>query len=143
MINHEETLMDGVLTFSDVTDGIRVSVQSYFLEGQSTPENGQFIWAYRIQIDNESTQTVRLLRRHWIITEGDGRVKEVTGDGVIGEQPHIEPGGRYIYTSGSPLGQPSGFMKGSYIMEDMNGQEFSVKIPTFSLDSPYSSRRIN
>lgn len=139
----EEELIDGILTFSDTTEDIRVSVQSYFLEGQSKPDEGQFVWAYRIQIDNESGKAVRLMSRHWIITDGDGSTREVMGDGVVGEQPLIEPGERYVYTSGSPLSHPSGFMKGTYDMVGEDGRELTVTIPTFSLDSPYCHDQIN
>ncbi len=142
-MEQDEALIDGVLTFSDVTDDIRVSVQSYFLQAQSKPEDGQFVWAYRIQIENEGNKTVRLMSRHWIITDGDGTTKEVVGDGVIGEQPLIEPGGRFIYTSGSPLSHPSGFMHGTYDMVGEDGLSFKVTIPAFSLDSPYISTNIN
>jgi len=142
-MDHSETLIDGVLTFSDVTEDIRVSVQSYFLDEQSNPSEGQFVWAYRIQIENEGKGSVRLLNRHWIITDGDGSTKEVIGEGVIGEQPLIEPGARFIYTSGSPLCYPSGFMHGSYEMEDTSGRCFKVTVPAFSLDSPYCSHNIN
>ncbi len=142
-MEQDEALIDGVLTFTGVTDGIRVSVQSYFLDAQSNPESGQYVWAYRIQIDNETGKSVRLLSRHWIITDGDGSTKEVIGDGVIGEQPLIQPGGRFIYTSGSPLTHPSGFMRGTYDMIGEDGMSFKVKIPAFSLDSPYISTNIN
>ena len=138
-----EDLIDDIMTFEAVTDDIRVAVQSYFLEGQSDPDEAQYVWAYRIRISNEGDRTVQLLRRHWIITDAGGSIKEVEGEGVIGEQPVIAPGQFYVYTSGTPLGTPTGFMQGSYAMQDEDGGHFSVEIPTFSLDSPYYSLNLN
>ena len=139
----DDDLIDDILTFEDVTEGVRVAVQSYFLEDQSNPDEGQYIWAYRIRITNESNQAVKLLNRHWIITDGRGGINEVKGVGVIGEQPLIQPGQHYVYTSGSPLKTPSGFMRGSYEMIDSKNRIFTVAIPAFSLDSPYCSQGIN
>lgn len=139
----QEKLIDGVMTFTETTENIRVSVQSYFLNDQSEPEDGKYVWAYRILIENEGEYSVRLLTRHWIITDGTGSQQEVVGEGVVGEQPRIEPEGRFIYTSGCPLGTPSGFMQGSYEFEDIDGNIFKVAIPAFSLDSPFSLQDIN
>jgi len=138
-----EELFPDLLTFEEVTEGIRVAVQSYFLSDQSDHENGQYLWAYRIRITNESDHPAKLVSRHWIITNGRGEKEEVIGEGVVGEQPLIEPGEHYIYTSGCPLGTPSGFMHGSYKMTDTDGKIFSIAIPAFSLDSPYCSTHIN
>jgi len=138
-----DDLIDDLLTFEEITEGILVAVQSYFLENQSSPEDGQFLWAYRIKIANEGTLAAKLLSRHWIITNGRGDVNEVKGEGVIGEQPLIQPGATYVYTSGSPLNTPSGFMRGSFQMIDSENRIFSVAIPAFSLDSPYCSQNIN
>jgi len=138
-----DDLIEELLTFEEMTEDISVAVQSYFLEEQSDPEEGQYIWAYRIRIHNHSTLSAKLLSRHWIITNGRGAVKEVKGDGVIGEQPLIRPGASYVYTSGSPLSTPSGFMRGSFQMIDSENRIFSVAIPAFSLDSPYCSQNIN
>lgn len=138
-----EELIEGVLTFEETTLEIKVSVQSYFLDGQSDPDANQYVWAYRVMIENQSDMPVRLLSRHWIITNGNGQNNEVKGEGVIGEQPLILPGQHFIYTSGSPLDTPTGFMRGSYEMEDPDGERFRVAIPAFSLDSPYCSTEIN
>lgn len=138
-----EDHIDGVMTFEAETAGVRVAVQSYFLEEQSEPEQSQFVWAYRIKITNESNTTVQLLNRHWIITDANGKVQEVQGEGVIGEQPIIGTGQWFTYTSGTPLSTPSGFMRGTYEMQDENGDHFFVEIPTFSLDSPYYSTQVN
>jgi len=138
-----EDLVDSVMTFEAVTCKIRIAVQSYFLEAQSDPSEAQFVWAYRIKIANEGETTVQLLNRKWIITDAAGAVKEVQGEGVIGEQPVIVPGQNYVYTSGTPLSTATGFMQGSYEMQDEDGDHFFVEIPTFSLDSPYYSQHVN
>lgn len=139
----DDDLIDGVLTFEETTEGIHIAVQSYFLDEQSKPDYGQYVWAYRIQISNLSDRTVQLINRHWIITDGVGAVQEVKGVGVIGEQPIIRPGQSFTYTSGTPLSTPSGFMRGSYEMRREDGQLFPATIPAFSLDSPHISLHIN
>ncbi len=138
-----EDLIDSVMTFEAVTGEIRIAVQSYFLEAQSDPSEPQFVWAYRIKIANEGKTTVQLLNRKWVITDAAGAVQEVRGEGVIGEQPVIAPGQHFIYTSGTPLSTATGFMQGSYEMQDEDGDHFFVEIPTFSLDSPYYSQHVN
>ncbi|WP_374763105.1 Co2+/Mg2+ efflux protein ApaG [Yunchengibacter salinarum] len=138
-----EDLINGVMTFEEETDGVRVAVQSYFLEDQSEPDTGQYVWAYRIRLHNERPTPVQLLTRHWIITNGLGEEHEVKGEGVIGEQPVIDPGEAFVYTSGTPLDTPTGFMRGSYGMRAEDGSRFTVTVPTFSLDSPFQTTRIN
>ena len=129
---------DAPAPFTRVTRNIRVGVRTVFLEDQSQPEERQFLWAYRIRIENLGGETVRLLRRTWRITDGNGRIEQVTGDGVVGEQPQLGPGEAFEYTSGTPLGTPSGFMTGHYQMAVIGSNErFDVAIPTFSLDSPH------
>lgn len=124
--------------FSATTRGIRVSVRAFFLADQSEPERGQFVWAYRVEIANMGRETVKLLRRTWHITDALGRTQTVHGAGVIGEQPVLEPGGRFEYTSGTPLATASGFMQGAYHMVvTASGEAFDVAIPAFSLDSPH------
>lgn len=142
-MDSDEDLIDDVLTFEATTDGVHVAVQSYYLNEQSDPEEAQYVWAYRIKITNGGAIPVKLLNRHWIITDGTGGVHEVQGEGVVGEQPVIEPGDNYVYTSGTPLSTPSGFMKGSYEMRRADGATFDVEIPAFSLDSPHTSLNIN
>lgn len=138
-----EDLIDDVMTFEAVTDGIRVAVQSYFLEDQSEPSENQYVWAYRIKIINESENSVQLMARQWTIINGDGQTKKVEGEGVIGEQPIILPGQYYVYTSGTPLSTTTGFMHGKYEMQDENGDHFFIEIPNFSLDSPYYALNVN
>ena len=123
-----------------VTRGIRVCVRPFYLEDQSQPEERQFVWAYRVRIENHGADIVQLLRRTWHITDGRGRTQHVEGDGVLGEQPQLDPGEAYEYTSGTPLETPSGFMTGAYhMLSTASGEPFDVRIPTFSLDSPHQS----
>ena len=123
--------------YSATTRGIRVSVQPVFLEDQSEPDRGRYVWAYRVQIENAGRETVQLLRRTWRITDAHGRVLNVHGDGVVGEQPTLEPGEAFEYTSGTPLETASGFMEGEYHMVvPLSGEAFDIAIPAFSLDSP-------
>lgn len=124
--------------FSATTRNIRVSVRAFYLADQSEPERGQFVWAYRVEIANLGGETVQLLRRTWHITDAAGRTQTVHGAGVIGEQPVLEPGGRFEYTSGTPLPTASGFMQGAYHMVVTgSGEAFDAEIPAFSLDSPH------
>jgi len=129
--------------YSKTTNNINVSVKSYYLEDQSKPDEQHYVWAYQITINNFSKQTVQLKKRYWEITESNGVKKEVSGAGVVGEQPILHPGEKYEYTSGAPLSTPSGFMEGYYEMETKDGNKFDASIPLFSLDSPHSSKQIN
>ena len=130
--------------YTAITRGIRVTVQPFFLEDQSEPEEGRFVWAYRVQIENTGTSAVQLMRRSWQITDGRGRVIEVQGEGVVGEQPLLEAGESFEYTSGTPLETPSGIMRGAYHMvAPTSGETFDVAIPAFSLDSPHQNRALN
>jgi ApaG protein len=124
--------------YSATTRHIRVSVRAFYLPDQSEPERGHFVWAYRVAIRNEGAHTVKLLKRTWLITDGRGRTQSVHGEGVVGEQPVLEPGQSFEYTSGTPLQTPSGFMRGAYHMvAPDSGESFDVTIPAFSLDSPH------
>lgn len=129
--------------FTARTRNINVSVETRFLENESEPDNQYFVWAYHIRISNEGHETVQLLSRHWIITDGLGRVQEVKGEGVVGEQPILGPGGSYAYTSGTPLSTPTGMMRGSYLMETPNGERFEIEIPLFSLDSEHAMKTLH
>lgn len=129
--------------YSKVTRGIRITVEPRFLEDQSSPVENHFVWAYHVRIENEGEETVQLRTRYWHITDAYGRVQEVRGPGVIGEQPVLEPGGAFEYTSGTPLNTPSGIMRGSYHMEISGGDGFDAAIPPFSLDSPHQPRQLN
>jgi ApaG protein len=126
------------------TRGIRVSVRSFFLEDQSLPEEGRYVWAYRVKIENNGREPVQLLRRTWRITDASGRTQHVHGEGVVGEQPLLEPGESFEYTSGTPLDTASGFMVGAYHMVvPSSGENFDVAIPAFSLDSPHQNGRVH
>ncbi|SFO09086.1 Co2+/Mg2+ efflux protein ApaG [Sphingomonas sp. OK281] len=118
------------------TDGVTVRVSVSYLPEQSEPERGRWFWAYHIRLENEGTETVQLLTRHWVITDGRGARHSVEGEGVVGEQPVIEPGASFDYVSGCPLATPSGAMQGSYQMVRENGAVFAVEIPRFSLFAP-------
>ena len=127
-----------------VTDGIEVTVRTYFLEDQSDLEQGPWVWAYQVRITNSARETVQLLRRTWRITDAHGRIQVVQGAGVIGEQPVLEPGESFEYTSGTPLETSSGFMVGAYHMVvTASGQPFDVAIPAFSLDSPGQQTKLH
>lgn len=130
-------------TYSETTRHIRVSVRPTFLEEQSRPEENYFVWAYQVTIENGGEETVTLKTRYWRIVNALGEVQEVRGAGVVGEQPTISPGQRFEYTSGCPLSTPSGFMAGSYQMENDAGEAFNVVIPAFSLDSTNAPRRVH
>lgn len=129
--------------YAKTTRAITVSVQPTFLRDQSSPEEGHFVWAYHVRIENRSNRAVQLLDRYWRITDSHGRVQEVRGEGVVGKQPKLVPGDTFEYTSGTPLATPSGFMTGSYQMEGENGERFEVEVPVFSLDSPHQPSRLN
>ncbi len=129
--------------FITSTDDIEVAVASFFLRDQSQPDVHRFVWAYRIRIANHSKRQVQLLTRHWVITDGAGRVEHVRGPGVVGEQPILNPGQSFEYTSGCPLSTPTGMMVGTYQMIDGEGAEFDIDIPAFSLDSPFANQTLN
>jgi ApaG protein len=126
-----------------VTRDISVSVVPEYLADRSSPREDQYFWAYTIEIENLGACAVQLKRRHWIITDGRGHREEVRGPGVVGEEPIIEPGESYSYTSGCPLSTPDGFMAGSYDMISDNVEAFSVTIPAFSLHLPGQRRILN
>ena len=126
-----------------VTRNIEVTVTPRFLSDRSAPEKGHFFWAYTIGISNNGAETVQLKTRYWHITDAQGRVQEVRGAGVVGEEPVLGPGKSFEYTSGVPLPTSSGFMTGTYGMVTDGGEHFDIEIPTFSLDSAHASRTIN
>jgi len=129
--------------YEKTTHSITISVQPFYLDEQSSPDEEHYVWAYKVNIENGGGETVQLLNRHWKITDKFGRLQEVKGPGVIGEQPVLKPGESFEYTSGTPLPTPSGIMVGSYEMENASGVRFDVDIPAFSLDSPYDQAVVN
>jgi ApaG protein len=127
--------------YAQTTNGIEVSVTPIYLEDESRPEESHYFWAYRITISNNSDAAVKLLARYWRIVDGTGRVEEVHGEGVIGEQPLIKAGSSYQYTSGCPLATPHGIMSGHYTMRTADSELMQVIIPAFSLDIPGNTGR--
>jgi ApaG protein len=115
---------------------IRVDVETSYLEDQSEPRERRYVFSYTITIRNEGGVAARLLTRHWVITDANGRVQEVRGDGVVGEQPYLKPGQGFRYSSGAVLETPVGAMQGSYQMLGDDGQRFDAPIPVFRLAMP-------
>ncbi len=120
-------------TYSATTEGITVSAQPIYLDGQSDSLNYKFVFAYIIVIRNDSDEAVQLLRRHWYIHDARGETKEVEGEGVVGKQPLIEPGTEHRYNSFCILETFEGYMEGTYLMERPDGQQFHITIPRFTL----------
>lgn len=129
--------------YSAVTRSLAVTVKPVYLEEQSSPRDNHYVWAYHVRIENRGRDTVQLRSRYWHITDALGRVQEVRGAGVVGEQPVLKPGQAFEYTSGTPLPTPSGIMTGTYQMETEAGERFDIEIPAFSLDSPHQVARLN
>lgn len=140
-MEHLASESSGIYTLT--TRSILVTVEPEFLEDQSEPDEHRFVWAYHVHIENQGNETVQLKSRYWHITDEMGNVQEVSGAGVIGEQPRLGPGEHFEYTSGTPLGTPSGIMKGHYVMEAATGDVFEAEIPAFSLDSPYRPQQLH
>ena len=126
-----------------ISHDFQVTAVSRFIPERSNHEIPIFFFAYWITIKNQGAAPAQLLNRYWHITDADGRINEVRGEGVVGEQPILNPGEKFEYTSGTPLTTPSGFMEGHYEMETKSGSKFDASIPLFSLDSPYISNKIN
>jgi ApaG protein len=122
--------------YSETTRSIQITVRPVYLEDHSSPADDHYVWAYHVRIENGGEQTVQLRNRHWKIIDNLGRLQEVRGPGVVGEQPVLKPGQSFEYTSSCPLPTSSGFMVGDYEMETDDGERFLVRIPAFSLDSP-------
>lgn len=117
---------------------IHVDVETQYIAEQSEPQEERYVFAYTVTISNVGTVAAQLLTRHWIITDGNGKVQEVKGDGVVGEQPNLEPGRGFRYTSGTVLDTPVGMMEGSYQMNAEDGTQFDAEIPRFQLQMPHS-----
>jgi ApaG protein len=127
-----------MFTSEAVTRGVRVRVESEYAPDRSQPGSGQWFFLYTVTIANEGAETVQLLTRHWIITDGTGNVEEVRGPGVVGKQPTLRPGESFEYTSGCPLRTPFGVMEGTYQMVTEAGERFDAKIAPFTLSEPYT-----
>jgi ApaG protein len=122
---------------------IHVAVKPAYLDDQSDPDDDRYVWSYTVTIENQSDAPVQLMSRYWNIIDGDGRVQEVRGAGVVGAQPVIAPGESFQYTSGCPLETASGSMSGHYQMLSASGESFEAEIPAFLLESPYERRQIH
>lgn len=123
--------------YTETTRSITVTVRPIYLEQHSSPSDDHYVWAYHVRIENGGAETVQLRNRHWKIIDANGRLQEVRGPGVVGEQPVLGPGESFEYTSSCPLGTSSGFMVGDYEMQTRDGEHFLIQIPAFSLDSPH------
>jgi ApaG protein len=121
-----------------ITNGIRVTVSTVYVPSQSAPTAHRYVFAYTIRIANEGTTVMQLKSRHWIITHGSGRVEEVRGPGVVGQQPVLKPGDHFEYTSGCVLETPRGSMRGAYEMRTADGEGFDADVAAFELAMPYS-----
>ncbi len=128
--------MEKFFQHAAMTDGITVRVAVNFLPEQSRIESGKWFWVYHIRIENHSDQVVQLLTRSWKITDGRGMVNVIEGEGVVGEQPVIAPGGSHDYVSGCPLTTPSGSMEGHFVLQGEDGDRFEAAIPFFPLAAP-------
>jgi ApaG protein len=123
---------------STTTDGIRVTVRPAYWAERSQPESGQFAFMYTVELVNEGTQPATLRSRHWVITDGNGHVEEVRGEGVVGKQPALAPGERFEYTSWAMLRTPFGTMRGEYLMVRPDGARFEARIGEFALTQPHA-----
>ncbi|MCM1002517.1 Co2+/Mg2+ efflux protein ApaG [Wolbachia pipientis] len=130
------------LEYTLTTNSVEVTVLPVYIEEQSIPYENCYVWVYNVKIKNKSSSTIQLLSRHWQIIDYKGKVNEIAGAGVIGEQPVIKPGEVFRYTSGTYLNAPSGIMQGRYeFLNEESTKVFEVMIPPFSLDSPYINSR--
>ena len=132
--------MKALFPYAAVTGGLTVRVAVSYLPEQSQPSHGRWFWSYHIRIENDGETPVQLLTRQWVILDGRGGRHEVEGEGVVGDQPVIDPGESYDYVSGCPLQTPTGSMEGSYGMIDADGDAFDVAIPRFPLLAPATAR---
>ena len=125
---------------SEISAGVEVSVETFFQQDHSHPVNQEFMFAYRITLENRNSFAVKLMRRHWYIFDSNGETREVEGEGVVGMQPVLRPGERYQYMSGCTLSTEMGKMYGSYQMENLtNKQRFDVHIPAFEMMVPFKN----
>lgn len=129
--------------YKAITDDVQVAVEPEYQPHRSSPDQGKHVWAYHIEISNLGQRDIQLRGRYWRIVDGNGRIQEVRGRGVVGEEPMIAAGDSYRYSSGCPLDSESGFMSGYFEMESENGTYFEVIVPTFSLDIPNQTVLLN
>jgi len=129
--------------YEQKTHDVVVRVEPDFLDEQSSPDDNRFIWAYTVEIENQTETDLQVVERFWKIADSRGQVQEVRGAGVVGEQPVLKPGEVFRYTSGAPLTAPSGMMLGNYYVQTPEGDRFEVEIPAFLLDSPHEPLNLN
>lgn len=129
--------------FTKTTANVKVTAVPRFMPEHSEPDEAHYVWAYTIELENHNKVPVKLISRYWNITDAQGLIQEVRGAGVVGEQPVLQPGEAYRYTSGTSLHTPSGVMMGTYQMVASNGEKFDIDIPAFSLDSPFVTALAN
>ncbi len=125
--------------YAQETQGVVVRVEPHFLDEESEPDDNRYFWTYSVEIENNGAEPVQLVGREWRITDAQNRTEIVRGRGVVGEEPVIEPGEAFRYTSAAPLATASGFMAGSYTLVRRSGDQFEATIPAFALDSPYGA----
>lgn len=135
--------VQGFPLYEQRTENVIVRVEPEFLAEQSNPSDSRFIWAYTVEIDNQSGRDLTVIERFWQIADSRGQVHEVRGSGVVGERPVVKNGETFRYTSGAPLTAPSGMMRGSYTVKDDQGESFDIVVPTFLLDSPHEGLVLN
>jgi len=135
--------IEGFIRYEERTDDIIVRVEPEFLPEQSNPSDSRYIWAYTVEIDNQSPHDLTVMERFWQIADSRGQVHEVRGSGVVGEHPVVRSGETFRYTSGAPLTAPSGMMRGSYKVKGKDGACFDIAVPTFLLDSPHEGLILN
>jgi len=133
----------GIILYEQRTDDVIIRVEPEFLAEQSSPRDSRFIWAYTVEIDNQSGRDLTVTDRFWQIADSNGQVQEVRAAGVVGETPVVKSGETFRYTSGAPLTAPSGMMRGSYKMCTETGESFDIIVPTFLLDSPHEGHSLN
>lgn len=125
--------------FEQRTKDVIVRVEPDYLHEQSSHRESRYIWAYTVEIENCTDVDLQVVERFWQIADSRGQVQEVRGSGVVGEQPVVRPGETFRYTSGAPLTAPSGMMRGNYGLKTPEGEQFTVDVPAFVLDSPYEA----
>ncbi len=131
-------MIESAAVSNAITNGIRITVSAAYVPAQSAPKARRYVFAYTVRITNEGSETAQLKSRHWIITDGNGKVEQVRGPGVVGEQPMLRPGEHFEYTSGCVLETPRGSMEGTYQMVRADGTQFDATIAPFALLLPYS-----
>lgn len=130
-------------TFYSTTNDVKVAVSPEYLENHSDPDSSQFVWAYHVEIENASQDTIQILSRHWRITDSNGNSQEIVGDGLVGQKPTLRPGETFDYSSGTPLTTSSGFMSGTFHAISEKSGRFEITVPAFALDDPLGAKKLH